>query len=64
MYSNVVTAIDKILRSYYVSTLDFFDCYGTEIGIQQAQTCAFCLSVRLDPFWFVLNGDLLPSNTV
>ena len=27
MYSNVVTAIDKILRSYYISTTDTCDKY-------------------------------------
>ena len=26
MYSNVITAIDKILRSYYISTLPLAKC--------------------------------------
>ena len=41
MYSNVVTAIDKILRSYYVSTVDsqgLRQCFRSNV---QSVDCSF-----------------------
>ena len=40
MYSNVVTAIDKILRSYYVSTLQpFLEVYGCILAWVDRKGC-------------------------
>ena len=42
MYSNVVTAIDKILRSYYVST--FFSIIGFLVRLSCEARATLCVT--------------------